>query len=441
MIEMVPVGAMDVSVALRRCTPWEVYILCCQLGNPPPLARQFGGGATRFPRNELHELSGKRHRLLAAIGNPQSHEQVRETHHPQANFTVGKRRCFDLRQWIAVHHQHVIQKPDGLLHDIGKTIPLHVSSVLLFLDEVRRVDGTQVAGFIREQGHFTTGIGRLDASERRQGMRAVDRIQKDEAGITGGPGGLDDLVEDLACVQSVEDPATRRVAQCISLVALQGFHKGVADADRQIEITERTLRPFGVDEGEDIGVIDGQDAHIGSTPLATELDVLGRAVKDLHKGNRPRGGTAGRGNQVPCGAQPTEIEAGAATRALHQGHITEGSKDGLHAIFHGQHEARRELPQGCPGVHQGRRIGQEVEAGQEPVEPLLPQGGLLPVAQQEFGVCDGACYAGEELLGCFIDPALGIPPQIAGLQHPVRVLTQLHAAFLLHAQAFTIVPS
>src|SRR5690242_15357879 len=43
---------------------------------------------------------------------------------------------------------------------------------------------------------------------------------------------------------------------------------------------------------------------------------------------------------------------------------------------------------------------------------------------------NGACDTSKELLRRFTDLALGISSEITGLQHPVRILTQLHASFL-----------
>ena len=50
---------------------------------------------------------------------------------------------------------------------------------------------------------------------------------------------------------------------------------------------------------------------------------------------------------------------------MHQGGVADGAEDGLHAVVHRQHEAGGELLQLAPGVHEGGRVGQELEAGHD----------------------------------------------------------------------------
>ena len=67
-------------------------------------------------------------------------------------------------------------------------------------------------------------------------------------------------------------------------------------------------------------------------------------------------------------AQTREAEAGAAAGLVDEGGVTYRAEDGLHRVFHRQHEARRQLLQLAAGVHQRGRVREEVERRHELVE-------------------------------------------------------------------------
>ena len=81
-----------------------------------------------------------------------------------------------------------------------------------------------------------------------------------------------------------EAPAGRWMMEFIALVVFHSTHESIGDADGQIEVREGACCPLRIEKCEDIGMIDRQDPHIGSTPFATELDVLRCTIKDLQEG-------------------------------------------------------------------------------------------------------------------------------------------------------------
>jgi hypothetical protein len=82
--------------------------------------------------------------------------------------------------------------------------------------------------------------------------------------------------------------------------------------------------------------------------------------------------------------------------------VFEGLVDGGKVVFHRQHEARRELLQLAPGVHQGRRVGHEASREHDLEELLL---GLLVESscflargqETELTLGDVAHYAPEHV--------------------------------------------
>ncbi len=71
-------------------------------------------------------------------------------------------------------------------------------------------------------------------------------------------------------------------------VAVDRFHEGVGDADRDVEVGQVAL-VLGVDEDFDVGMVAAQHAHLRAAAGAGRFDGLARAVEDAHVGNRAGG--------------------------------------------------------------------------------------------------------------------------------------------------------
>src|SRR5579884_2721801 len=105
-------------------------------------------------------------------------------------------------------------------------MPVHVGGPVLFPNETRQVDRTQVARFVWQQGDLATRVGCLDATERGGWIGAGDRIQKDQPWIPGLPSRFTDVIEEVACSHPTRDPPTRRVVQVIRPVTFDRVHEG-----------------------------------------------------------------------------------------------------------------------------------------------------------------------------------------------------------------------
>ena len=67
----------------------------------------------------------------------------------------------------------------------------------------------------------------------------------------------------------------------------EGVHERVGDRDGDVEVGDAAVE-LALDELEDVGVVDAQDAHVGAAPGAALLDRLGGAVEDPQEGDRAR---------------------------------------------------------------------------------------------------------------------------------------------------------
>src|SRR5581483_675200 len=193
----------------------------------------------------------------------------------------------DLGQRVGVDLDDVVQETnggaDGLLH----VVPV---DALIRLHERRDVERAEVAGLVRQQGLLSAGIGGLNGANLRRGISraGVDAIEEHHARVARSPGSVDDAVEHHAGADALDNAAVARIDQVIVLTGCQGLHERVRGADRDVEVGDGAVA-LAVDEPEDVGMIDLQDAHVGAATSAALLDLLGRFVEDTHEADGSAG--------------------------------------------------------------------------------------------------------------------------------------------------------
>ena len=163
-------------------------------------------------------------------------------------------------------------------------------------------------------------------------------------------------------------------------------------------------------------MVDAQDAHVGAAPRAALLDRLGGGVEDLHERDRPA---------TPCPlVDATRSPAGRRRENakpvpppvcwMIAAHLT-ASKMPVDGVVDGQHEAGGELAERAAGVHERRRVGQEVERR----HPLRVARGVVGARR------DVARDPLEHLVGR-LDHTIAVAPQVAAREYGLRVLRQTH---------------
>ena len=177
-------------------------------------------------------------------------------------------------------------------------------------------------------------------------------------------------------------------------------------------------------------MIHPQDPHVRAPPCTALLDHLRRRIVEPHKRHRP-GCHAHRGaHDIVLGSQPREPEPRPATRLVDERHVAQRVVDAAftvrEGVVHGQHEARRELSQWTPGIHQRRAVGHP-DAPSHQVEESLGQSLHRPRTGTiaRVGLGDGAGDAPEQVPRLLGGLPLLVLDQVAPLQNGDGVGAQI----------------
>jgi hypothetical protein len=309
-IESVPVGAIEVTVALRSLRPRRA-------GSEP--------GARADAR---HHALGERHGLVAVVGHAEVHAQVREAHHAEADLAVSAHGGGDLGEGMAADLHHVVEEAHRYVH--AGVEPVEVERAVA--REGVEPDRAEVAGLVREQRQLAARVGRLEAAELRRRVFAVHRVEEDHARVAAGPRALRDLVEQVARVDAAHELPVAGVYEVEAPVRLHGTPEGVGRRHRQVEVGEPVRPDLRPHELHDVRMVDAQDAHVGAAPPAALLDDRGGGVEDADERDRPRGHAVRPLDDVAGRAQAGEVEAGAAAGLVDHRHPLHRLEDALEVV-------------------------------------------------------------------------------------------------------------
>ena len=233
-----------------------------------------------------------------------------------------------------------------------------------------------------------------------------------------------------------------RVDKVVVLTLLHGLHELFGEPHGQIEVRELALNLLGVDEVEDIGMVDAENAHVCAAPLAALLNLLSRGVEYAHKRNRAGRHAASRADTAVAGTQTGESEAGAAAGLVNHGRILHGVKDALDGVIDRQHEAGRQLAYVSPRIHERGRVREEAAGDHELVEL---DGKFLGRIRGFFVVLfhlgDGRSHTPEEFFGALLVFAGSVPAAVALGKDNFCVLAQLRFwKIVRHGQHIFFIP-
>ena len=135
--------------------------------------------------------------------------------------------------------------------------------------------------------------------------------------------------------------AVARIDQ-IDLAALpRRAHELVRCRHRDVEVLQKSRLLLGLDELQDIGMIDPQDAHVRAPAAASLLDNISGRIEDAHEGYRAAGHSARGRTTSFFGPQPGEGEARASSALVDEGHVLQGVEDARQRVLHRKDEAGR----------------------------------------------------------------------------------------------------
>ena len=92
-------------------------------------------------------------------------------------------------------------------------------------DHIRKVDGTKITGFIREEGLFPARIGALDLSHLRGGVILIDTIDEDNSRISVLPGIIDYLLINFTGVERTNNLMGPWIPKSILFISFYGLHE------------------------------------------------------------------------------------------------------------------------------------------------------------------------------------------------------------------------
>ena len=380
--------------------------------------------------NPAHYLGAQFQGLFRVVADAQLNQQVGKAHNAHADAPGLLAHFLDFFDGVVVHVDDVVQQVYAGTDRPGQAAPVHLHVVAGVVHHTGHVKRPQVAGLKGEEWLLATRIGGLDIAQLRVGVVPVYPVQKDDARIAGLPGHCRQAVEYLPGVEPAGYLVGAGVDQVIVLALLYLPHKVLGDRHRDVEVNQMFAVLLGVDETENVGMVDVQDTHVGAAAGAALLYHVGGGVKGVNEADRAGSHAPGGADHVPLRAQAGEGKAGAAATLVDQGGLPHPGENRFQRVVHRQDKAGGELLQFPPGVHQGGRVGHKLQAPHHVVELFL--GGLpfhfrdrlvIKVGQGEI-----MRHPAEHSIRVFQDVALPVFGQVAPFQHHLRVVGKLRGA-------------
>ena len=338
-----------------------------EVGEDSPLGSDLGGGIPPALVEEAHDAPGDFERGVGVVGNAELNQEVRKPHHAEAYLAVGACHLLDLLEGVFVHVDDIVQEAHGSPHGLAEALVVDLRGGA-GEDEAGEVDGPEVTGFVGQQRLLAAGVSGLDVAQGGGWIHGVEAVQEDDPRLAGLPGALYDQVEDLAGGEPLHHLPGTGVDEVVLGLGFECPHEVLGEPDGNIEVGEDRGIALGSDELEDVRVIDPQDGHVGAAAGAALLDGLGGGVENSHERNGAGGAAAGGADDVSLGPEAGEREASAAAGLMDESGVLDGLEDGCHRVFDGKHKAGGELLELSSGVHEGGRVGEELQAGDEAVE-------------------------------------------------------------------------
>ena len=127
MMEMVPVGAMVVRVALRTRLAPRCPGALVPVGEDAPVARQLLAGLDGLLVDEAHHLVAEPDGVVAVVADAELHQHVGPTHDPKAHLAVALGHRADLGERVAVHVDDVVEEVRRRPRDPAQPLPIDVA--------------------------------------------------------------------------------------------------------------------------------------------------------------------------------------------------------------------------------------------------------------------------------------------------------------------------
>ncbi len=274
----------------------------------PELARHLGRDRVGGAGHERGDGTRERPALVAVVGDAGGHQQAAEIGVAEAERAVAVGQFGDLLGRVLRHHDRDLEHDGPQAHGVGEARDVEPAVVL---EEGYQVEGGEIARRVVEEHVLRARIRGVDPARGRAGVPLVDRGVVLDAGIGAAPGGVRDLVPELARRQGPRDLPVGAAEQLPLAILQHPLQELARDPDRVVGVLAGD-REVGVRIP--VGRIDRQlDPRVA---LAGEQDRLLERV--LGQKDRPR---------APDRLLELEIVLGAEARLAIQAARVAGAKD------------------------------------------------------------------------------------------------------------------
>ena len=106
---------------------------------------------------------------------------------PSPTFLLFLGHCGDFGQRVIVHFDDIVKEPDRRADRIAELKVIYFGFAVLGGDHMRKVDRSEVARLVGQQGLFAAGIGRFDGADMRGGVFRIDPVEENDAGLAVFP--------------------------------------------------------------------------------------------------------------------------------------------------------------------------------------------------------------------------------------------------------------
>ena len=192
-----------------------------------------------------------------SYGMPDGHQQAADIGVAEAERAEFVGELGDLLGRELRHHHRDFEHDGPQPHRVLVALDVEVAGLLVA--EGEQVQRRQIAGGVVEEHVFRARIAGADFARGRAGVPVVDRGVVLQARIGRGPGGVADLLPQLARLERLRDLAVLAVGEVPVAVGLDRLEEVVGDAHRIVRVLAR-------------------DGEIG---LAIPIGVVGREVDVL----------------------------------------------------------------------------------------------------------------------------------------------------------------
>ncbi len=208
-----------------------------EIGEGAEFARHLGRSRISDASHDRRNRAADGAAFVGIIGDAGRHQQAADVGVAEAERPVFIREPGDLLRWELRHQhgdfEHDRPQPHGMF------VGFDVENLGLRIAERQQVQRGQIAGRIVEEHIFGAGVRRDDRACGRAGVPVVDRRMILQPRIGRSPGGIADLLPQIAGLQRLVQLAVGAADQVPVAVGIDGAQEVVGDAHRIVRVLAR----------------------------------------------------------------------------------------------------------------------------------------------------------------------------------------------------------